>query len=152
MHVIFCCMCILSLFQTNIHFIQRALLPTWITVILAWISNADRLVATALGYLVGLWSCNMMKTEIKPWWRYIFYDVTYTLTMTLQWRHNKSDGVWNPQPPFIQAQIKDNINAPRHWPLCGGFTGTGEFPAHRASNVENVSIWWRPYGMTVPQN
>ena len=24
--------------------------------------------------------------------------------------------------PFIQAQIKDNIKAPRHWPLWGEFT------------------------------
>ena len=23
----------------------------------------------------------------------------------------------------IQAQIKENIKAPRHWPLCGEFTG-----------------------------
>ena len=45
--------------------------------------------------------------------------------------------------PFIQKQIKENIKAPRHWPLCGEFTGTGEFPAQRASNTENVSIWWR---------
>ena len=36
-----------------------------------------------------------------------------------------------------------NIKVPRHWPLCGEFTGTGEFPAQRASNAENVSIWWR---------
>ena len=36
-----------------------------------------------------------------------------------------------------------NIKAPRHWPLCGEFTGTGEFPAQRASYAENVSIWWR---------
>ena len=43
--------------------------------------------------------------------------------------------------PFIQAQIKENIKAPRHWPLCGEFTG--EFPAQMASNAENVSIWWR---------
>ena len=38
----------------------------------------------------------------------------------------------------IQAQIKENIKAPRHWPLCGEITGTGEFPAQRASNAENV--------------
>ena len=25
--------------------------------------------------------------------------------------------------PFIQAQIKENIKAPRHWRLCGEFTG-----------------------------
>ena len=35
------------------------------------------------------------------------------------------------------------IKAQRHCPLCGEFTGTGEFPAQRASNAENVSIWWR---------
>ena len=34
---------------------------------------------------------------------------------------------------FIQTQIKEYIKAPRHWP----------FPAQRASNAENVSIWWR---------
>ena len=44
---------------------------------------------------------------------------------------------------FIQTQMKENIKAPRHWPLCGEFTGTGEFPAQKASNAENVSIWWR---------
>ena len=28
--------------------------------------------------------------------------------------------------------------------LCGGYSpGTGEFPAQRASNAENDSIWWR---------
>ena len=30
--------------------------------------------------------------------------------------------------PLIQAEIKENIKASRHWPLCGEFTG--EFP-HR---------------------
>ena len=44
--------------------------------------------------------------------------------------------------PFIQMHIKENIKAPRHWPLCGEFTGAGEFPAQMASNAENVSIWW----------
>ena len=38
---------------------------------------------------------------------------------------------------------QENINAPRHWHLCGEFSGTGEFPAQMASNAENVSIWWR---------
>ena len=47
----------------------------------------------------------------------------------------------------FRAQIKENIKAPCHWPLCGEFTGTGEFPAQRASNAENVSIWWRHHDM-----
>ena len=36
-----------------------------------------------------------------------------------------------------------NIKAPRHWPLSGEVTGTGEFSPQRASDAENVSIWWR---------
>ena len=40
-----------------------------------------------------------------------------------------------PHPPI-------KIKVPRHWHLCGEFV-TGEFPAQRVSNVENVSIWWR---------
>ena len=42
--------------------------------------------------------------------------------------------------PFTQAQIKENIKVPRHWPLCAEFTGAGEFPAQMASNAEIVSI------------
>ena len=45
--------------------------------------------------------------------------------------------------PSIQAQIKENIKAPRHWLLCGEFTGDRWIPPQRASNAENVSIWWR---------
>ena len=51
--------------------------------------------------------------------------------------------------PFIQTQIKENIKARRHWPLCGEFTGTGEFPAQRASYAENVSIWWRHHASLI---
>ena len=31
--------------------------------------------------------------------------------------------------------------------MCGEFIGTGEFPAQMASNVENVSIWWRHHNI-----
>ena len=42
---------------------------------------------------------------------------------SLQWRHNECDGVSNHQPHdclhncLFMAQIKENIKAPRHWPL-----------------------------------
>ena len=50
--------------------------------------------------------------------------------VTLQWRHSGRDSVSNQQPhdcfffiqSFIQAQIKENTKAPRHWPLYGEFT------------------------------
>ena len=66
------------------------------------------------------------------------------LSKSLQWHHNECDGVLNhlPTQPFIQTQVKENIKAPRHWPLCGNSPVTGEFPAQMASNAENVSIWW----------
>ena len=65
---------------------------------------------------------------------------------TLHWRHNDHDGVSNHQLHCCllhRLKIKENIKAPRHWPLWGEFTGTGEFPAQRDSYAENVSIWWR---------
>ena len=42
----------------------------------------------------------------------------------LQWRFNERNGVSNRlfTQPFFQAQIKDNIKGPRHWPLWGEFT------------------------------
>ena len=58
----------------------------------------------------------------------------------LYWRHNKRNGVSNHQPNdcllnrLFRRRSKKKIKAPRHWPLCGEFTG--EFPAQRASNAE----------------
>ena len=50
--------------------------------------------------------------------------------------------------PFVQTQIKENINTPRHWPLCRETSVTGEFSAQMTSNAENVFIWWRNHGQT----
>ena len=38
--------------------------------------------------------------------------------------------------PFIQAQIKENIKAVRHWPLCVEITGDRWIPLTKASNAE----------------
>ena len=45
--------------------------------------------------------------------------------------------------PFTQAQIEENIKAPRDWPLCGESIGVRWIPRTMASNAKNVSIWWR---------
>ena len=72
----------------------------------------------------------------------------------LHWRHNDHDGVSNHQPQdcllnhLFRRRSKKTSKLPRHWPLCGELTGTGEFPAQRASYAENVSIWWRHHGLT----
>ena len=48
---------------------------------------------------------------------------------------------------FVQAQIKENIKALRHWSCEDNSPVTGKFPATRASNAEKVSIWWRHRGL-----
>ena len=63
---------------------------------------------------------------------------------TLQWRHNKRDGVSSHQPHdcllnrLFKAQIKENIKAPHHWPLWGEFTGDGGFPHTKGQQVQVI--------------
>ena len=79
------------------------------------------------------------------------YNVSQELCtrFTLQWRHNGRDGVSDHQSHDCIFNILF-----RHWSkktsklrvtgLCeGNWPVTGEFPAQRASNAENISIWWR---------
>ena len=84
----------------------------------------------------GQWCCPQVETHITltSWWP--------------RWRL-KSPASRLFTRPFIQTQIKENIKAPRRWSLCGEFTGTGEFPAQRASYAENVSIWWHHHDLSL---
>ena len=67
----------------------------------------------------------------------------------LLWRHNERRGVSNNQPHdcllsrFFWHRWK-KASKLRVTGLCeGNSPGTGEFPAQRAINAENISIWWR---------
>ena len=70
----------------------------------------------------------------------------------LRWRHNERDGVSNHQPHDcllnrLFRRRSKKIPKLRVTGLCAGNSPvTGEFPAQRASNAENVSIWWRHLG------
>ena len=76
-------------------------------------------------------------------------DNTKMMHFSLQWRHNETDGVSNHQPRdcllnslFMHRSKK--TSKLRVIGLCAGNSPvTGEFPAQRANNAENVSIWWR---------
>ena len=54
--------------------------------------------------------------------------------MTLRWRHNGHDSVSNHQPregllkSLIRCRSKKTSKTPRHWPLCGEFTGDQWIP------------------------
>ena len=67
----------------------------------------------------------------------------------LQWRHNEPDAVSNHQPHdcLLNRLFRSRSKIPwklRVTGLCAGnWPATGEFPAQRVSNAENVSIWWR---------
>ena len=71
---------------------------------------------------------------------------------TLLWRHNERTGVTNHQclPCWLKCFIR-HISK-KTWKLrvtglCEGNSPmTGEFLTQRASNAENVSIWWRHLG------
>ena len=53
-----------------------------------------------------------------------YFSLTVDRT-TLRWRHNERDSVSNHQPHdcLLNRLFKEIIKAPRHWPLCGEFTG-----------------------------
>ena len=67
----------------------------------------------------------------------------------VKYYNDERDGVPIHQPHdrllnrLFKAHIKENSQAPHHRLCAGNSPVTGEFPAQRASNAENVSIWWR---------
>ena len=79
------------------------------------------------------------------------------ISKTLHWRHNGRDSVSNHQPHdcllnrLFRRRSKKTSKL-RVTGLCvGNSPGTGEFPAHMASNAENVSIWWHRHDI-LPQD
>ena len=69
--------------------------------------------------------------------------------ISLPWRHNGRDSVSNHQPHdcllncLFRCRSKKTSKLHVTGLCVGNSPRTGEFPAQRASNVENVSIWWR---------
>ena len=71
---------------------------------------------------------------------------------SLLWRHNGRDSVSNHQPHYclpnrLFRRRSKKTSKLRVTGLCAGKSpATGEFPAQKASNAENVFIWWRHHG------
>ena len=70
---------------------------------------------------------------------------------SLQWRHDESDSVSNYQPhDYLLNRLfcrrAKKTSKLRVTGICArNSPETGDFPAQRASNAENVSIWWCHY-------
>ena len=63
-------------------------------------------------------------------WVGLGFVVLGIITMTSEWPRWRLKSPASPlfTQPCIQAQINENIKAPRHWPLCGEFTGDRWIP------------------------
>ena len=89
------------------------------------------------------------ETACAPYFRE--WVITGRRGYSLRWRHNDRDGVSNHQPHdylccFLFRRRSKETSKLRVTGLCTGNSPvTGEFPAQKASNAGNVSIWWRHY-------
>ena len=78
--------------------------------------------------------------------------------IALRWRHIKRNGVPNHQPldyllkRLFRRRLKKTSKLSVAGLCAGNSPVTGEFPAQRACNAENVSIWWRHHGYTTYEN
>ena len=94
-----------------------------------------------------------------------FFTIEYAIALInihclihpLQWRHNGCHGVSNHQPHhclLIRLFRRRSKKTPKLRVTglrAGNSPVTGEFPAQKASNAENVSIWWRHHAWVVPR-
>ena len=86
------------------------------------------------------------------WWKrnQVFLSRCAIITVTSKWAW------WRIKSPVsrlfakqaIRAEIKENIKVTHNWSLWGEFTGDRWIPRTKASNAENVSIWWRHHDGT----
>ena len=109
---------------------------------------------------ISLFFLNIFKLfpcdKSMPWslfWIHTHIDLLYTIhsnwSKSLQWRQNGFDSVSNHQPHDCLLKRLFRLRSKKTPKLrvtgfcAGNSPETGEFPAQRARNAENVSIWWR---------
>ena len=126
------------------HFLSLILVPCSVVGLCNSFGNAA---ATAratdselYGYLTT-WEGTRMIARVTSWH-----------PVPLQWRHNERESVSHHQPHdcllnrLFRRRSKKTSKL-RVTGLCEGNSPvTSEFPAQRASDAENFSIWWRHYG------
>ena len=82
------------------------------------------------------------------------YKLGYHWFGSLQWRENGRGGVSNHQPhDYLLHHLFTRRSKKTSKPRVTGHSAgnspmTGEFPEQRASDAENVSIWWRHHVVT----
>ena len=71
------------------------------------------------------------------------------LAGALQWCHNGHDGVWDHQPHdcLLNHLFRRRSKKISKFRVTGFCAGNSPVTSKRASNTENVSIWWRHHGI-----
>ena len=93
--------------------------------------------------------CNLFPAVRRDCGEHLAKRQGLTLWWPFRWRHNERDSVSNHQPDDcllnrLFTRRSKKTSKLRVSSLCAGNSPeTGEFPAQRASNAENGSIWWR---------
>ena len=116
--------------------------------------NIHKYCVGIFGIVLKYCSCKQHKTQI-----YIFtageVKSHHISLYTSQWHHNERDGVSNHRrlhcllSRLFRCRSKKTSKL-RVTDICAGNSPvTGEFSTQRASNAENVSIWWRRHAMSV---
>ena len=83
----------------------------------------------------------MADSMVEEWWNVslccvvVSYWPIVSPSFTLEWRHDERDRLFRRRLKTSKLRVTG---------LCEGNSPVkGEFPTQRASNAENVSIWWR---------
>ena len=129
-------------------------------------TSSNRSISTLLSLLAGIHRSPVNSPHKGQWHRALifYFDLRLNKRLSkqswgwwfetpsrssLQWRHNGRDGVPNYQPHncLLNRLFRRRWNKTsklRVTGLCAWYSPvTTEFPVQRASNAENVSIWWR---------
>ena len=111
--------------------------------------------------LTKMWLINGVFVEykiMKMAWKHRWHDawLQWLGSLPLLSRHNERYGVKNHQPHdcllnYLFRYRSKKTSKLRVTGLCDENSPvTGEFPAQRSSNAENVSIWWRHHALHCP--
>ena len=114
----------------------------------AWLAQGHNRISPILTSLTsGEFSMFSAAVITTPWLHHAGISAAITLwcwgrDIPLQGGHNKRDGVSNHRRLDCLLNRLFRCRPKKTSKPCAR-EFTGEFPAHKASNAENVSIWWR---------
>ena len=133
--------------------------PQWhsmlIHLLFIWTGNCLRWRGFSICLTTSVGTIINTQNKNKTCWRHVnhVYAKWKLFFSTLRWRHNGRNSVSNHQPRRcilnrLSRRRSNKTSKLRVTGLCAGNSPeTGEVPAQRASNAENVSIWWRHHAL-----